>query len=468
MKNLLLSFMLLISASILRGQLATANLDLDRDETLESGIFSKKSGFWLTTQKTTFTSSTYKLYRYNTDLSKLLWSADLKNTNNEIAVDFKNPDYAYSILQSKGLLTTSEKQFIQVKPDGKTVTHELFRDDIFDRYIVNFCSMGYFNQVWTKKKIDNELVIVKYENQTLKRSKVTIKLPQTDEKIKYGDWNYGGHTDSIMLISRHEKKDHDNIQIVITNLNSGSILQNFIYSPQYKKAINFSAVTHEKFPNGVMSEFGYDDRDLEQKGEGASNVKPKPSAFGAIQLSKDGQSLYHFGLLNFTKKTYFLGELKPEGFMVSKLNLKGQIAWQEEIKIEDSEIAKQFYKSPVYLGSLKLEEFDNSIGLSLYFPLNTSDSRNSSSMGFEFSKDGKMLGKCNRLSKMKGGFVQEAKTVVATVEDLYPCFSKTTEKMTKYIQQKKFNARYTVLTDNDSHVLIISPEDARQLGILAF
>ena len=46
-KKAILGIFILFSFNILRGQDGTANINLDRDESIKNGFYSKKNGLWL-------------------------------------------------------------------------------------------------------------------------------------------------------------------------------------------------------------------------------------------------------------------------------------------------------------------------------------------------------------------------------------------------------------------------------------
>jgi DTW domain-containing protein YfiP len=64
--------------------------------------------------------------------------------------------------------------------------------------------MNHFCELWTKKKSDNELVLILHDNETFTKSKTIISIPDVNSKADYSQWYYAGSNDNIVALTRHE------------------------------------------------------------------------------------------------------------------------------------------------------------------------------------------------------------------------------------------------------------------------
>jgi hypothetical protein len=159
-----------------------------------------------------------------------------------------------------------------------------------------------------------------------------------------------------------------------------------------------------------------------------------------------------------------------EGFQIAKMDLTGKVTWQQETKFTEEELGSLSKFKAYPDGNLTFYEFDDkSIEFDFYY-LETAmpGVANYAAVGLQYSADGKRMAFCKKDLKTKGGILKDAKTSVNSVEELYPCFITNADRMTKYVQQKKFNAKYTVFTDNGAHILTVLPKDERIMGLIFF
>lgn len=467
-KKAILGIFILFSFNILRGQDGTANINLDRDESIKNGFYSKKNGLWLISEtKSMMLNGNRKLMKYSPDLKKTEWSIDLKGIYDWAIYDVENPDYLYfRAWVSPAVLGNPKQQLTQVTPTGKVSFHEYIAEETSNNMLIlSFCSMNQYCEVW-KKKDANELLIAKWDNQTFKLSKSMVRLPTIEKDLKLDDWVFNGISDSLLLLSRHnhKTKQQQEIQAYLINIKNGS-LKSFYFKPTFKlmKEIAMSYYEHDVFA-GVK--IGLDNNKTQ-----ASRFQ-ESDYFGNLRLARDGKSIYYYCFANFSGKNYSIAANEPkiEGIQVSKLDLNGKTIWQQETKFTEEEIGnlKKFKANPN--GTLMFKEFDDkTIGMDYHF-LETAvpGVAKSATIGIQYNDEGKKISFCTKDFKTTGGVLKDAKTKVNSIEELYPCFITNTARMTKYVEQKKFNAKYTVFTDNGSHILTILPNDERVVGLIYF
>jgi hypothetical protein len=159
-----------------------------------------------------------------------------------------------------------------------------------------------------------------------------------------------------------------------------------------------------------------------------------------------------------------------EGFQIAKMDLTGKVTWQQETKFTEEELGSLSKFKAYPDGNLTFYEFDDkSIAFDFYY-LETAipGKAKSAAIGIQYSAEGKRMAFCSKKLTTKGGMLKDAQTSVNSVEELYPCFITNTDRMTKYVNQKKFNAKYTVFTDNGAHILTVLPKDERIMGLIFF
>ena len=474
-KKTIFALFTLLNLGVLRGQDATANIDLDRDETLETGVFSNKTGVLLGTTKKVderFKKQSMKLYKYSPDL-KLQWTLPVKDVLSGMVYDAKNPDYVYLMPYSSGgysvFTSSAKKEIYQVSPDGKLRTHPITKDDVMDEPVVSFCSANQYCEVWTKKKTEDELILIKLDNQSFKQSKSKVRLPKSNKDEKYGDWFFAGVSDSLVALLRHPKKEAEKIQVILVNSFNGEIVENFVYVPSIKNIKGIINCENSRYTEGVNRPFNKE-TDFNYNNGGKRDL---PSAHGDIRLAPDGKSFYHFALVSFSGKTFKLAGIYADGYILSKLTLDGIEEWRREEKFDNEEMINNLKRASSYNNvSISLEDLkDNqSVSFEIFHLIGYSTSTERARIGVKYDYTGKILDGCYKGYKLKSaGFMQNLKSVANTVDDIYPPFMRNTAPVTKYIEQKQIKkARYTIFTDNGSHVLTISPTDERVIGLMYF
>ena len=467
LNRVLFTLFIILNAFTLRGQDGTAKVELDRDENLAVHLFTNESGLWLATKrKTAVLNGDRKLTKYTPDLKKVEFTVDLKGIDDDVIYDPNNLNYVYfRSFTVSSLMGSAKKQYTQVSAVGKVKTYEYPKDETLDDEMLYFCRQNQLFELWTKKKADNELVIVRYDNQTLKRSKSTVRLPTVDKSAKLmKQWLFSGVTDSLLLITKHsDKKNEDqDFYAVLININTGSIVKNFWYRPVFKK-MERVAPSYMSFGSaGMMVLYTIDNNFFNRE-----DNRDRPQDYGSLKLSKDGKSILHYAFGAFGSKTYgFSNVPKIGGIQAARLDLDGKVIWQQETKLTENELGDipKFVTIPD--GRLGLQEFDDqSIGLTY---TTASRGRNPTTIGIHYGSDGKRLDFCTKSSKLKGGILKAGKNVVKTIEDLYPCFSTNMARVTKYIGDSKFDAQYTILANKDAHLLVVYPNDEHVAGLVYF
>ena len=101
--------------------------------------------------------------------------------------DEKHPDYIY--FRSIASTTWGEYpiRFYQINKTGQLRTYEAQKekDEDVKKDIIAFTSMNHFCELWTKKKSDNELVLILRDNETFTKSKKIISIPNVNPKGDY-------------------------------------------------------------------------------------------------------------------------------------------------------------------------------------------------------------------------------------------------------------------------------------------
>jgi hypothetical protein len=308
------------------------------------------------------------------------------------------------------------------------------------------------------------LFLVKYDNQTFKQTKFNIPIPPVDKSVKLTGFGFNGLSDSLIVLTRRNTKsdNEDERHVYVINTIKGS-LKTFTYKPTFKTV---------KGMGGVSYRYGAVPGTLKFVSGRPTVPAEGPSEYGNFRLSKDGKSIYHFCFANFSGKSYRLGGggYHLEGFQIAKMDLTGKVLWQQETKFTEAELGNltKFKAHPD--GNLTFYEFDDkSIGFDFYYLETAAPGvANHSAIGLQYSADGKRMAFCQKDLKTKGGILKDANTTVKSVEELFPCFITNADRMTKYVQQQKLNAKYSVFTDNGTHILTVLSKDERSMGLVFF
>jgi|GEM_PF-1474832 len=476
LKNFSAILLLLLSCFITNAQTGKANIDLNRDEALSDVIYSKQNGLWVFTKIVhnklyTITTET-KITKFSPDLSKMEWENPVEESKYgfEVLSEYKNPSYLYLFpneIPNKGFVwemitETTLRRVLILDPNGKIKEFKTTKDELKDEYVATFCGNDHLYEVWTKKKSDNnDLIIIGYDNKTFRKTRKTITITKEDEKIKHSNWLFGGIKDSVITFVRHEKKEKKNIEVILANINTGKIISQFTHEPVFTnpktKVIENQPSRYNTCAMGPQVLY---DRN---KAYGNNYFT---DFIGDIKLSDDGNSFYYYANTNNSGKSNYLGKA-AEGFVLEKLSLDGKLLSQVETPITDEDILKKLRNADIYDGSLTLTEYKDKT-LSLTISAANTGVNNYLYFGFQFDANGKIVDECSKGFKVKGGILKKGKAVVNSVEDLYPCFAKNTDVVTKYITEKKFDAKYSLITDDGANILTIAPVDSKQLGIIYF
>lgn len=159
-----------------------AELKLDRYESLKEGVLSKNNGFWVVTN--------HMVTKYAPSLEKKEWSVKLPvGIQSSVTVyNCLNPKYVYytNIIPSLKFKAPPAR-VCQISPTGKVTEKEQIKDDIFKMHLSSFCNATQYVEVWTKKKSD-DYVLVKYDNETMKRTQIIVTMPNAKVVKDFSIW----------------------------------------------------------------------------------------------------------------------------------------------------------------------------------------------------------------------------------------------------------------------------------------
>jgi hypothetical protein len=444
-----LLFLTLFSFTILKGQDGKASIELDRDEQLQYSFYVKNSGLWVFTNTNVISAQAppCKVYKFSPDLSKEEWTANFANgIINKAIYDEQNPDYIYfrsGDVPSNVLFSNAKTRFFQLNKLGKIKTYEIQKekDEEADVDIAAFTSMGHFCDIWTKKKSPNDLILVLHDNETLKRTKKTIKMPSSSEKIKYYGWRYSGVSDNLLALTRHELDKKERIQVILIDLKLGKVTNDFTYKPSFN-------------PSSTTVGGCYFSKDKEKASDIYTKEAIASSSTGDIMLSKDGKYFYHYGLINYDKP------MKNQlNFVWAQFDLDGKRLQQEELTYNNKDLT-----SATAAGVLRLEETADDM---FEMHLVTGGGMTTFRVALLFNSEGKIRDRCIKDSQIKVS-MRGAKSSVNSVEDLYPCFIKNPDRISEYIVKKKFDGGYGVVSDENHHVVTINLPKDRVIGLIYF
>ncbi len=480
LKAILLSLIGSLMMPLLKAQDAKLNFNLDKNDEVGIFKFSSKNGLWVwRDQKSPVLNGDYQLVKYSADLQNLEWKTELKGVTNYAVIDADNTDYFYMRGYVSGALvglTNGKKNLTQVNSAGKIKTAEYVKeDDTFDDPLYYFCKNNHFYELWSKKKTDDDLILVKYDAVTLKTTKKTIQIPKPHDEFDPFFWQLNSVHDSIMFLTRHnaKKQQQEEIQAVVINLNTGKVLNKFFFKPKHT-TMKSMAIANYSFTQSGSYSCDIPNKYI-KKIQGSGNTAIRATMYGQLFLSRDGQSIYHYGFANKSGKEYPNFGIKSvlakiEGFHLAKMDLNGKVMWEKETLFGDDfmEDLKKFMGPPSE-ELVKEEKADGSIRFEYTYVIAAMLGKGSAKgFGILYDKDGKEVDRCAKGFKLSGGIVKSAKATVGSIEELYPCFSKNTEKMTKFIGSSKSDDQYRVLYDEDSYLLKVFPANERSVGMYLF
>ncbi len=472
---------LLLVLNVAKAQDGKISIELDRDEEIAGGLLVKNKGFWLLTNTSSMSQgmiTTNRLTKFNADLSKQEYVVDdLKNLDYSPMYDPKYPDYLYlrHIPLKGGIAFNGKAKYYQINKEGKLRTYEeeKERDKEVDECTGVFTSMGFFGEIWTKKKSDNDLVLVLHDHETFKKTKKIINFSERKDKKKFRNWLYAGSSDNFLVLTRHEKNVKSYlIQTLVIDMKLGKIINNFDFEPKFKsEKYVIPATIGNSDKKGLVY---YGNENFIHNGNVNTREDFRENGHGAINISKDGKFLYYYTLIADEKveKNDALAQLSfhgtAKGFALIKMGLDGKEIYSQETPFKYKELGadlKNGLKGLTFYeqnnGEIRLEMFvESSSGL-------TKRNFQRYSMMFD-NTTGKQVNHCLKGVKTKMRVAQKAKTSVESVEDLIPCNIKNEEKITKYIATKQIEGLYNVYEDGESQVLGIFVRKEQTLGLMYF
>lgn len=483
---------LFVHFTTLHAQDKVTELSLDRDEKFTTAAYSKKNGFWAVTGRTPALKRTwdFTVTKFSPDLSKKEWEEKilLGMWSTNLVYDVNAPKYLYYMNETPGVTVFSSKKVVtQISPDGKITNKEHPKDEALNDQLFVFCDASNYYEMWTKTKSE-DFVLVKYEHQTLRRSKVTINIDKDKNTKEYGDWTYSSKTDSMLLFLRYGLKDNEGqIQMLSVNINDGKIAKQMTFKPELGR-LKIVPICNDRFDEGTerlqfgdKTYWGYDYSDKSGKlisGGSRNGLYYSPSAYGNIEFSSDGKAFYFYALVNFSgKKSISTLKLRPEGYILTKFDMEGHVLWSKQEKMDEKEVGDMFdlnsaigdmWVALLYVKDsdaisleIKYDDTKFAIGLS---------KRANATVGRKYDSNGNIADKCLKKFTVKPKLAQKSTTSVTDTESLMPCYSKNaTKRVTEYIEKKGITGSYSVFVDQGSTVLTIIPKDDNQVvGCLYF
>jgi hypothetical protein len=355
----------------------------------------------------------------------------------------------------------------------KTYETKKEKDEDVKRDIIAFTSMNHFCELWTKKKSDNELVLILRDNETFTKSKKIISIPDVNPKADYSYWFYAGSNDNIVALTRHETiKKETIIHVVRIDMKSGSVVNHFSYKPTFTdpsiKVLD--NITQRNGTNAVLfNTFPVVCGHSKDGPVTCSSVENVFDTYGDIRLSEDGKRFYYYGIINSDKRA-----TNSMQFVWAKLDLEGTKLLQKEFIITDKdlELTDRALKGIRLLAEsvvsrFSLEERDNQIKLSV--KLNKKDDITNISLAFD--TDGKEVGKWVKENPMRSllGMLGDGGITITkdAPENLMYDFPEA-DRIKEYLKTKKTKAFYSILSDKDQHVLTVHTPKEDAIGFVYF
>ncbi len=458
-----------------KAQTAKASLDLNRDEKMDMGFYSKDNGFWLITSTNSIAISplfSCNLYKYSPKLDKQEWKTEMKNVDSGPIFDKKNPNYIY--FQKNGyssLFLSAPHKVHQIDNKGKLRIVEIENDKDKNRDIglrlATFTTMNSLCALYIHKKEQKGFFIAQYDNETLKLTVKAIELPANTGKQEFSEWSYGGVSENTVLLYQHDldKEYRDFVNVILIDITKGVVSSKFTYQPISKNKPMNIIPSYDYITNAYRRLFPPKDRAYDPVLENMIDT-----GYGRLRISEDGTKIFHYALLSKSKLTSkrLMSELEnfgtPSGFVLAQLDLKGKLISQTETLFKDpkdvSDMSAHGVKTLIFN-----EQYDGQLCLELYIVALGKIARYSK----QFDETGKEATDCTKKNKIKiAYFAGQPKTSAATIDELFPCFMENEDKVRKYIETKKFDGNYSVYPDEGSVILSVEIPKERALGLMLF
>ena len=450
-------------------------LFIEVKEIFKSGVYSKQNGFWVISSMSNSKEITrHNLRKYAPDLSKMEWEVKppAEGTVSNFIYDGQNPTFFY-LVHDEGGMVSNKSTIVQISPDGKATKKERNKDETLDEHIFSYCDATHYCEVWTKEKSE-DLTIVKYEHQSMRRTKLNVNVPKGKDAKDFEDWTFGGKTDSTMVMLRYGKKDNEGaIQVSNINLSDGKLIKQFLYRPDLGKiklapAFNdryTEGVTHNDTRRGDPSHIGLD---YKLRLGAANDMRYNNNAYGNVKPAPDGNGFYFYAMTNYSGKNANLsGNPQSEGYVLNRLDSDGKEVWSKKVQFTKEEVGNTFFKNPAQVAAMIIDlknlKEDNALSMEityyntqLYIPIGEDGII---TLGTKYDFDGKIVDKCRKTIGIKLRIANTAKETVSSTEELLPCYSKVkAQKVITFIDKKGGKGAYSAYASKGAYILTFIPE----------
>jgi len=436
---------------------------------ISNTIFSSDHGLWLTIATGNRVGWQNKFVKFAPDLSKTAWEAELPKgvINSNWAFDPGSPKYFYlfNVETRPNVTSFAKKTLIQVGPDGKLEEKIYPKKRELDIIAYRFADADFYYEIWADEKFE-ELMLIKYEHKSMNITKIKLNLAEITKG--FGGWIFGGQSSGKVLFYRcGEKKNKGQYDLRLVSLVNGKVENQFTCTPDLGEKVIAPCASNRL---GLGEDMGHN--------IDVSKFNFNPIGYnthGNFRLSPDANSIYFDALISFSgNKRMGLGDTKPEGYLIQKMNLTGKSDWQIEEKVGKEDVGVMFSLSARDNIFMELQDLhnDGNMGYSIIFMTSVivvgNAKRDYKTFGISFDPQGKILDACEKGVTFKPAGFKSSKTTVKGFDSLIPCFPNGSANSFYEYLKKAPKGIYSAQMGKNSQILMSQKSEKSETWNLMF